>query len=65
MSIAKSILADVNVWLATLVAEHPHHADRMDHAQAWAAVSSVAAQDAVGFENEPDGIEEHLAALVA
>ncbi len=21
----KSILADVNVWLATLVAEHPHH----------------------------------------
>jgi hypothetical protein len=37
----------------------------MDHAQAWAAVSSVAAQDAVGFENEPDGIEEHLAALVA
>jgi toxin-antitoxin system PIN domain toxin len=104
MSIAKSILADVNVWLATLVAEHPHHGeatwwwrqlvlpagvrvtfcrltqlgllrslssqqvmgtDRMDHAQAWAAVSSVAAQDAVGFENEPDGIEEHLAALGA
>jgi hypothetical protein len=22
---AKSILADVNVWLATLVADHPHH----------------------------------------
>ena len=36
----------------------------MNHAQAWAAVRSVAAQDAVGFEHEPDGIEEHLAALV-
>ena len=24
-SIVKPILADVNVWLATLVAEHPHH----------------------------------------
>ena len=26
MSTAKSMLADVNLWLATLVAEHPHHA---------------------------------------
>lgn len=30
-STAKSILADVNVWLATLVAEHPHH----DAASLW------------------------------
>ena len=103
MSTAKSILADVNLWLATLVSEHPHHAaatlwwrqldlpagvrvafcrftqlglprllssprvmgpNRMNHAQAWAAVRSVAAQEDVGFEDEPDGIEEHLAALV-
>ena len=30
-STAKSILADVNVWLAVLVAEHPHH----DAATQW------------------------------
>jgi toxin-antitoxin system PIN domain toxin len=104
MSTAKSILPDVNLWLATLVAEHPHHAtatlwwrqlvlpagvrvtfcrltqlgllrllssqrvmgpNRMNHAQAWAAVRDVAAQEGIGFEDEPDGLEEHLAALVA
>ena len=103
MSTATSILADVNLWLATLVAEHPHHAtatlwwrqlalpaggrvvfcrltqlgllrlltsrrvmgsSRMNHSQAWAAVGSVAAQEDVGFEDEPEGIEERLATFV-
>jgi predicted nucleic acid-binding protein len=38
----------------------PH---RMDHVQAWAAVSKVVAQGNISVQDEPAGIDEHLAAL--
>ena len=40
-----SILADVNVWLATLVAEHPHH----DAATRWWREDVLPASDRVAF----------------
>ena len=41
----KSILADVNVWLATLVAEHPHH----DAATGWWREGVLPAGEDVAF----------------
>ena len=41
----KSILADVNVWLATLVAEHPHH----DVATGWWRDDVLPASEEVAF----------------
>ena len=41
----KSILADVNVWLATLVAEHPHH----DAATRWWREDVLPAGDTIAF----------------
>ena len=41
----KSILADVNVWLATLVAEHPHH----DAATRWWREDVLPASENVAF----------------
>ena len=43
--IVKSILADVNVWLATLVEEHPHH----DAATGWWREKVLPASEDVAF----------------
>ncbi len=44
-SIVKPILADVNVWLATLVAEHPHH----EAAHRWWRTEVLPDADHVAF----------------
>lgn len=44
-STVSSILADVNVWLATLVQEHPHH----DAAARWWRTEVLPAGDRVSF----------------
>ncbi len=44
-STVKSILADVNVWLATLVATHPHH----EAATRWWRAEVVPVGDYVAF----------------
>ena len=42
---ARSILADVNVWIATMVAEHPHHRS----AKSWWQHEVLPSGDVVAF----------------
>jgi len=71
---APRILADVNLWLATIVESHPHHERAIGWWQqrvvgtdrtAWNLVDAVGSQEPVGYLDEPAGLEPTLREFTA